>query len=90
MAYEIGKSTDHTQEHLTFYFPKDKILWTGDLLYFPDDGKIYPLGSRGKAIYDLIMSKKLAIDRIYTAWPLNNQKSFITTDDLTKSINFTK
>lgn len=90
VAYEIGKNTDHTQEHLVFYFPKDKILWTGDLLYFPDNGKIYPAGSRGKAINDLIIAKKLVIDKIYTAWPLNNQKPFVTTDDLIKSINLPK
>lgn len=90
VAYEIGKNTDHTQEHLVFYFPKDKILWTGDLLYFPDNGKIYPAGNRGKAINNLILSKKLLVDKIYTAWPLNNQKPFISLDDLSKTINLLK
>jgi hypothetical protein len=71
-------------------FPKDKILWTGDLLYFPNNGFILPSGKRGKAISDLILAKKLVIDKIYTAWPLNNQKPFVTTDDLTKSINLPK
>jgi glyoxylase-like metal-dependent hydrolase (beta-lactamase superfamily II) len=87
VAYEIGKNTDHTQEHLVFYFPKDKIMWTGDLLYFSDEGEIEPSGKRGKAVYNLIQSKKLTVANIYTAWPLNSQKKYITIDDLIKSVN---
>lgn len=87
IAYEIGKNTDHTQEHLVFYFPKDKILWTGDLLYFPNNGTISPSGKRGKAVFDLIKSKNIDVSKIYTAWPLNGQKPFISLEDLTKSVN---
>ena len=87
IAYEIGKNTDHTQEHLVFYFPKDKILWTGDLLYFPNNGVISPSGKRGKAVFDLIKSKNIDVSKIYTAWPLNGQKPFISLEDLTKSVN---
>ncbi|MCF2445708.1 MBL fold metallo-hydrolase [Dyadobacter sp. CY345] len=84
VAYEIGKSTEHTNEHLVYYFPDSKILWTGDLLNFRLGGRVSSAGQRGKAVYDLITSKNLTIDRIYTSWPLQGQKEFGTMEELRK------
>ncbi|ADB37671.1 MBL fold metallo-hydrolase [Spirosoma linguale] len=86
VAYEIGKGTSHTAEHLAFYFPQQKLLWSGDLLFFRVDGRISPAGERGKAVYNLISKNNLAVDKIYTAWPLNGQAAFGTVDDLRKSV----
>jgi glyoxylase-like metal-dependent hydrolase (beta-lactamase superfamily II) len=87
ISYEIGATTSHTSEHLAFYFPKSKILWTGDLLFFDQKETIYPAGARGKSIYDLIQIKKLGVDKIYTSWPLHGQKEFGTVDFLKKLVN---
>jgi len=86
VAYEIGKATTHSNEHLAYYFPQYKILWTGDLLFFRVDGKIYPAGNRGKSVYDLIQNQKLAVDKIYTSWPLQGQALFGTIEELKKAI----
>jgi glyoxylase-like metal-dependent hydrolase (beta-lactamase superfamily II) len=87
ISYEIGATTSHTSEHLAFYFPKSKILWTGDLLFFDQKETVYPAGARGKSIYDLIQIKKLGVDKIYTSWPLHGQKEFGTVDFLKKLVN---
>jgi glyoxylase-like metal-dependent hydrolase (beta-lactamase superfamily II) len=86
VGYEIGATTSHTAEHLAFYFPKSKILWTGDLLFFDQKETVYPAGARGKSIYDLIQIKKLVVDKIYTSWPLQGQKEFGTVDFLKKLV----
>jgi glyoxylase-like metal-dependent hydrolase (beta-lactamase superfamily II) len=86
VAYEIGKSTGHTYEHLVYYFPESKILWTGDLLTFRSAGRVTPAGQRGKSVYDLIVTKNLAVDKIYTSWPLTGQKEFGTLEVLTKMV----
>jgi glyoxylase-like metal-dependent hydrolase (beta-lactamase superfamily II) len=86
IAYEIGKGTAHTNEHLAYYFPQQKILWSGDLLFFRTDGKIYPAGDRGKSIYNLISTQKLSVDKIYTSWPLHGQTAFGTTEELKKAV----
>jgi glyoxylase-like metal-dependent hydrolase (beta-lactamase superfamily II) len=78
VGYEIGINTSHTNEHIAYYFPKSKILWTGDLLFFDQKETVYPAGARGKSIYDLIVAKKLVVDKIYTSWPLHGQKEFGT------------
>ncbi|WP_080056567.1 MBL fold metallo-hydrolase [Spirosoma aerolatum] len=85
VAYEIGKNTSHTAEHLVYYFPQQKLLWSGDLLFFRADGRIFPSGDRGKSVYNLITTKQLAVDKIYTSWPLNGQAPYGTIDDLRKS-----
>ncbi len=87
VAYEIGKSTEHTNEHLVYYFPDSKILWTGDLLNFRLGGRVSSAGQRGKAVYDLITSKNLGVDKIYTSWPLQGQKEFGTMEELQKMIS---
>ncbi|UXE67615.1 MAG: MBL fold metallo-hydrolase [Chryseotalea sp. WA131a] len=86
IGYEIGANTSHTSEHLAYYFPKSKILWTGDLLFFDQKETVYPAGARGKSIYDLIQTKKLAVGKIYTSWPLHGQKEFGTVDFLKKLV----
>ena len=87
VAYEIGKATSHSNEHLAYYFPKQKLIWSGDLLFFRTDGKIYPAGGRGKSVYDLIQNQKLAVDKIYTSWPLHGQAAFGTVEELKKAID---
>ncbi|TAG18582.1 MAG: MBL fold metallo-hydrolase [Cytophagia bacterium] len=85
VAYEIGKATTHSNEHLAYYFPQQKIIWSGDLLFFRVDGQIYPAGNRGKSVYDLIQNQKLAVDKIYTSWPLHGQAPFGTVEELKKA-----
>ena len=86
IAYEIGANTAHTLEHLVYYFPASKILWTGDLVFFYSDEMVYPAGQRGKSVSDLITQKKLKVERIYTSWPLHQQKDYGTVDFLNKLV----
>jgi glyoxylase-like metal-dependent hydrolase (beta-lactamase superfamily II) len=85
-AYEIGKNTGHSNEHLVFYFPKEKLLWTGDLLFFREDDRVYPAGKRGGSVYDVIMKENLKVERIYTSWPLKDQKEYGTVEFLKKLV----
>lgn len=85
-AYEIGKQTGHTDEHLVYYFPSEKFLWTGDLIFFREDGTIYPAGNRGGSVHDLITNYQLDVDRIYTSWPLHEQKEYGTVEFLQKLV----
>jgi glyoxylase-like metal-dependent hydrolase (beta-lactamase superfamily II) len=82
VAYEIGSNTSHTTEHVVYFFPESKILWTGDLLFFDEKGTIYPVEPRSKSVFNLIQTKKLSVDRIYTSWPLHGQKDYGTVDFL--------
>jgi hypothetical protein len=81
VVYESGATTEHTNEFLYFYFPKQKILFVGDLVLFPKE-KIRDQNKRALSVYKLIKSKKIKVEKIYTSWPLKNQKEFGTMTDL--------
>ncbi len=85
LVYEI-ENTDHTKECLVFYFPKEKILFVGDLVSFPVGQRPPFSGERGKSLSNLIITKKLKVEKIYTSWPLKGQKEFGTVDDLNASL----
>lgn len=87
IAFEIGARTDHTAEHMVYYFPKSKILWTGDLLLFNKGDIVYPGGARGKAVYDVILKNNLKVEKIYTSWPLLGQKEYGTLEFVKKLVN---
>jgi hypothetical protein len=81
-AFEIGKDTGHTDEHLVYYFPSERFLWTGDLLFFYEDERVYAAGDRGGSVYKLITRENLDVSRIYTSWPLQGQKEYGTVEFL--------
>lgn len=80
-VYEAGHTTQHTKEYLFFYFPGERVLFAADLVFFYRSG-IYPQGERAFSVYKLISEKKLAVDRIYTSWPLHGFKDYGTLDEL--------
>lgn len=85
IIYEAGETTDHVKEFLYFYFPIQKILFVGDLVIFPEKG-IREQGKRAYSVYKLIEDKKLNVEKIYTSWPLKDQKSFGSIQDLKASL----
>jgi Metallo-beta-lactamase superfamily len=85
IIYEAGETTDHVKEFLYFYFPIQKILFAGDLVMFPEKG-IREQGKRAYSVYKLIEDKKLNVEKIYTSWPLKDQKSFGSIQDLKASL----
>ncbi|AWW30468.1 hypothetical protein DN752_10225 [Echinicola strongylocentroti] len=85
-AYEIGEDTGHTDQHLVFYFPDKKFLWTGDLLFFYENGRVYSGSKRAEGVYKLITEKGLDVSRVYTSWPLHGQKEYGTPEFLKKLV----
>jgi hypothetical protein len=80
-VYERGKSTFHTNEYLFFYFPVQKILFVGDLVYFSATGVI-PQSKRAYSLFKLITEENILVNRIYTSFPLNGVKEYGTFEDL--------
>ena len=79
---QSGKGLEISQ---TFYFPKQKILFVGDLVIFPKE-KVMDQKERALSVYNLIVSEKLEVDKIYTSWPLKDQKEFGSIIDLKNSL----
>lgn len=78
--YNVPDS-DHTDEYFLFYFPRSKVLMTGDLLFWRP-GK--PLTGRSKKLCDTVARLGLDVDRYVATWPLDGYetKNVVTREEM--------
>jgi len=60
----------HTDEYFVFYLPRQKLLMTGDLVWYRP-GK--PFTGRSKKLCNAIEALGLEIDQVYVTWPLDDR-----------------
>jgi glyoxylase-like metal-dependent hydrolase (beta-lactamase superfamily II) len=58
----------HTDEYLIVYFPRQKVLLTGDLLFYRP-GK--PLGDRSMKLCETVRKLGLDVETYVATWPLD-------------------
>jgi glyoxylase-like metal-dependent hydrolase (beta-lactamase superfamily II) len=61
--YDIGAGP-HAEEMTIAYLPKEKIIFQGDLLNLPDDGRLTGANATTKHFADWVEKSKLAIEKI--------------------------
>lgn len=59
--------SDHTDDYFIFYFPQQKVLLTGDLLFYRE-GK--PLAGRSKKLCETVANLGLDVETYCATWPL--------------------
>lgn len=59
--------SDHTDDYFIFYFPQQKVLLTGDLLFYRE-GK--PLAGRSKKLCETVAILGLDVETYCATWPL--------------------
>lgn len=85
----IGEDSHHTKDYIIFYFPKEKIIFEGDLVWIPSDGRVTDkVSSRQKGLYEAIQKLNLNVDTIFQSWPIKefNYKSKISFRELEESV----
>jgi hypothetical protein len=73
--------SDHTDEYLIVYFPRQKVLLTGDLLfYYP--GK--PLSGRSRKLCETVRKLGLDVETYVPTWPLDGYgtKNVVTREEM--------
>jgi glyoxylase-like metal-dependent hydrolase (beta-lactamase superfamily II) len=78
--YDIG-SGPHMEEMIVAYLPKEKIIFQGDLLNRPDDGRVTPGNATTAHFADWLKKSGLAVERI-----VGVHGPVSTPDDLHKSV----
>jgi len=67
-ALEIyNVDSEHTDEYFIFYFPRQKMLMTGDLLFYTPD---QPLKGRSKKLCETVQKLGLDVETYICTWPL--------------------
>lgn len=61
--YDIGAGP-HAEEMTVAYFPNEKIIFQGDLLNLPDDGRLAGANATTKHFAEWLEKSKLAVDKI--------------------------
>lgn len=70
---KIGDKSDHTYDYLIFYFPHEKILYQGDLMWLPKTKEKTNISQREIGLYDAVKSFNLEPERSIQAWPTNSE-----------------
>ncbi len=73
--------SEHTDEYFIFYFPQQKVLLTGDLLFYRP-GK--PLTGRSKKVCETVAKLGLEPEQFVATWPLDGlgTKNIISGDEM--------
>lgn len=63
--YEVIKTPGHTNDSLSFYFPEEKVMFTGDFLFANSIGRMdMPTGSREDMESSLLKISKYPLDTV--------------------------
>ena len=88
--YFIGDKSMHTNDYLVFYFPKEKLLLEGDLIWIPQTGEMKKANKRQAGLYNAIKDLGIDVDTIIQHWPIGERygvKSVIPFGELEESVN---
>lgn len=89
-VYHIGNKTQHANDYLVFYFPKEKILFEGDLVFIKKDEPIKKANVRQVGMYNAIKDLGIDVQRIIQSWPIGPNSKFKTDfpfSELEESVN---
>lgn len=87
VMYHIGEKSTHTEDYTLFYFPQDKILFQGDMVFIKKEGPLSKAGSKQKALYDAVKDLGIEVETIVQAWPwASAYKTVIPFSDLEETV----
>jgi glyoxylase-like metal-dependent hydrolase (beta-lactamase superfamily II) len=85
----IGEASGHTNDYMIFYFPAEKLLYEGDLVWIPKTGEIPKAGKTQAGLYEAIKSRSLKVDTIIQSWMTGRStyKTTIPFEELERSVS---
>lgn len=88
----IGNKSQHTTDYNIFYFPKEKLVFEGDLVWIANNAPLSKANPRQEGLYQAIKDLNIEVENIIQSWPLYkyNVKSKFTFDELEKSVKMEK
>ncbi len=86
--FVIGKRSQHTNDYVVCYLPKEKLVFEGDLAWIPTEGAIKKASTRQVGLYNAVKELGLQVDTVVQAWPLKEYdvKTIFSFSDLETSV----
>lgn len=69
VAIDIGQDSDHTDEYVVFWLPRQRLLFEGDLGWFAGEGGLHAGGSRARGMLRAIDARELPVETLVQGWP---------------------
>jgi len=77
VAVNIGTRSQHTDEFLVFWFPRQRILFETEQGWFHRDGRTVA-SRRAAMLLDVIRDEDLDVERIAQSWPMEDTEPVLT------------
>ncbi|RYZ54500.1 MAG: hypothetical protein EOP49_05045 [Sphingobacteriales bacterium] len=88
MIYHIGEQSGHTRDYLVYYFPQEKMLYEGDLVWVRNNGPAVKAGPTQKGLYKAITALGIDVREVLQSWGTGfpDYKMDISFEDLKQSV----
>jgi glyoxylase-like metal-dependent hydrolase (beta-lactamase superfamily II) len=70
--YFMGDKSEHTNDYLLYYFPKEKMLFEGDLAFISKEGPPQKASKRQAGLYNAIKEIGIDVQTVSQSWPAEN------------------
>ncbi len=86
-AIDIGAASDHTDEYVVFYLPRQRLLFQGDLGWTatPDGG--IRAGRRAAGLHAVIVDQRLDVQTLVQGWPVTGQPRSVSIAELRRALS---
>lgn len=87
--YAIGKRSGHTNDYLIYYFPQEKLLFEGDLVWIEKKSEPKKAGIAQSGLYNVIKDIGLNVGTIVQSWVTSPEvyKTIIPFEDLEQTMS---
>jgi glyoxylase-like metal-dependent hydrolase (beta-lactamase superfamily II) len=86
--YAIGNKSGHTNDYMVYYFPQEKLLFEGDLVWIGKKGEPKKAGNAQSGLYNAIKDMSLNVATIVQSWVTSPEdyKTTIPFEDLERTM----
>lgn len=84
----IGNKSSHAYDFAVFYFPEEKLLFEGELIWIKKEGEMAKPNARQLGLYEAVKERGLDVETFVQSWPLYNYdlKSIISFKELEETV----
>ena len=84
--FDLGLTSQHTENYLVFYLEDEALLFVGDLGYFPMENREFRAGPRLRGLPDFLHNKGIEPKMVTQSWPYKGQKMLIPYADIKAAV----
>lgn len=89
ILYHIGEQSMHTYDYVLYYFPAERMVFEGDLVWIPKNKEAGKAGGRQKGLYQAMVDRNLDVETIIQSWPVHQYdvKTNFTFEELKATVD---